>query len=602
MRQQSSTPQWILKRVGILLLIGMILTGLLALDLANKGLVWEFAWSVTGEEDPVSQILGVTQWVTGQRRPSPNTASMTPIQHVNVNPYGINTFLEQEVDPAKREAQMQMIADAGFHWIRQQFIWEDIEVDGRGQFTDSRNDYTGDGEVDTIDAWIKYDHIVDLADQYGIEIQARLDNPPDWARENADVGDMAPPDDIQDFVNYAVAVAERYQGRIRYYQIWNEPNLFFEWGNQPVDPEAYTELLCRTHDALKAVDPDIVIITGAIAPTIELTGFSLMDTVFLQRMYDAGAGECFDILSAQGYGLWSGPTDQRLRPTLVNVARPQYIRDIMVNNGDAHKPIWISEAAWNPVPTYDEVPLNPDGSDPINARLVFGQVTTEQASEWIPQYYQRTQEDWSWLGVVNYWFFTRASDRESNQSYYYMRMVEPDYSDDHPTFTPLPIYHTMQDYIANQTPTLYAGIHQIAEHWAITPDDDAQIIDSTHTHFDTSLEASSITFTAHGTDMRLRWRGESITVEIDGELQTLIGGDSWQTDTLASHLTQNTHVITISADSPIQLDSLTVANNTWQNLFPIIAVGISLIAVIIVIFGIAFWTRYQHRNPEGHNS
>ncbi len=58
---------------------------------------------------------------------------------------------------------------------------------------------------------------------------------------------MTPPADFQDFVDYAVAVAERYQGRIQYYQVWNEPNLYPEWGDQTVNAEAYTDLLCRTY-------------------------------------------------------------------------------------------------------------------------------------------------------------------------------------------------------------------------------------------------------------------------------------------------------------------------------------------------------------------
>ena len=41
------------------------------------------------------------------------------------------------------------------------------------------------------------------------------------------------------------------------------------------------------------------------------------------------------------------PADQRLRATSVNIARHTYYRDIMTRNGDAHKPVWISEAAWN---------------------------------------------------------------------------------------------------------------------------------------------------------------------------------------------------------------------------------------------------------------
>ena len=133
-----------------------------------------------------------------------------------------------------------------------------------------------------------------------------------------------------------MAVAERYRGRIGHYQIWNEPNIFPEWGNNFVDPQRYVELLCRTYQALKQVDPEIVVISGALAPTISLDGyFGFSDVIFLQEMYDLGAGDCFDVLSAQGYGLFSGPSDRRLRATSVNVARHSYYRDIMVRNGDA---------------------------------------------------------------------------------------------------------------------------------------------------------------------------------------------------------------------------------------------------------------------------
>ncbi len=69
----------------------------------------------------------------------------------------------------------------------------------------------------------------------------------------------------------------------------------------------------------RAVDPNVVIISGALASTIDLDGISVAgrnfnDLTFLQRMYDAGAAPYFDVLAMQGYGLWSGPTDRRMNP------------------------------------------------------------------------------------------------------------------------------------------------------------------------------------------------------------------------------------------------------------------------------------------------
>ena len=247
-------------------------------------------------------------------------------------------------------------------------------------------------------------------------------------------GSFAPPTNLEDYGDYVAAVASRYKDRIQYYQIWNEPNNYPEWGEQPVDPEAFTKLLCLAYHRIKEVDPNARVLAPALSPTISLdpgpgplTG--LNDFIYLQRMYDAGAGQCFDIMSAQAYGLFSGPTDKRLRPRGVNFSRPMYIRDIMVKNGDAHKPIWISEMNWNAVP--DSV-----------ADKRFGQVSLETQAEYLPMAYDRIRREWPWVGVAFTWFFKRASDAERDQAFYYFRLVDPD-------FTPMPVYDSIKAY-ANQ--------------------------------------------------------------------------------------------------------------------------------------------------------
>ncbi|MDX1992815.1 MAG: hypothetical protein SF029_10510 [bacterium] len=561
------------------LLLTLLSVGLV-LDLANRGLVWQFAWSVTGEEEPVGQVRGLLEWAVTQTRPLPRTAPLTPVNYAHVNPYGINTFWQLEVEEAKIERQAEMIADAGFGWIRQQFEWAEIEVDGRGQFTDSRNDVDGDGAVDTISGWLKYDRIVEIAEQHDLQIQARLDNPPRWTRADPDKGDFAPPDDVQDFVNFAAAVAERYQGRIRFYQVWNEPNIYPEWGNQPVDPEAYTDLLCRTYDALKAVDPDIVVISGALAPTISLTGRDLNDFIFLQRMYDAGAGRCFDILSMQAYGLFSGPTDQRMRPTTVNVARNQYIRELMIANGDAHKAIWFSEMAWNPVPSESD---NPDVAD----RYRFGQVTPAQAADYAPQLYQRAQEEWSWVGVINYWFFTRPTDFERNQSFYYFRMVEPDWSEEKPDYTPLPIYDSLRDFITTQQPVLHEGAHVGEDHWAVRERELGPESAEADQFLLTAVQ--EYTFTTRGTDVRLRWQGRALTLAVNGyyvDLEAAIprgdGGESMEIR-LEPSLLPETRDIRLVTDFPFTLEQITVVDRTYERVFPLVAAALTGLVTLVFV-------------------
>jgi hypothetical protein len=399
---------------------------------------WLF--EVTGEERLVAQMQAVVQWAFRWMRPLPQPAADTPVAYTDLPPFGVNTFLEQEVEPVKRERSVQMIADAGLRWIRQSFPWYDIEVHGKGDFEDRRHDPARS-------AWEKYDHIVALAERYEVDIIARLEAPPAWSRHDGEVrGAFGPPDDFQDFADYAEAVVTRYRGRIRFYQVWNEPNIYPEWGHRPVDPEGYTELLCLAYRRIKAADPDAAVISGALAPTVELgtwnpnyQGNNLMDVVFLQRMYNAGAAACFDILAVNDYMLWSGPTDRRMRPGNVNFSRPLWVRDVMVANGDAAKPMWISEMNSNAAP--DSIPPR------------FGRVTLEQQARYAPLAYQRIQEEWPWAGVVTIWFFKRASDAEQDQAMYYFRMVEPD-------FTPMPLYESMGAYLNTLTPTLYRGCHQ----------------------------------------------------------------------------------------------------------------------------------------------
>jgi hypothetical protein len=430
-------------RIRILLLTLMILFVGIGAWLA-RDTVRDRLFNLTGESETLPQIRGFFQYLSNYTRPAPQTDDSAVVAHAGVNPFGVNTFLQLEVEEAKRERQMQVLYEAGFRWIRQEFPWEDIEISAKGDYWDHKWDK---------DAWEKYDHIVDLANQYDVQIIARLSNPPKWTRVLTDtIGTRAPPDDLRDYGDFVETVVRRYKGRIRYYQLWNEPNIYPEWGEQPVDPLSYTALLCEGYRRAKAVDPDVVILSGALAQTIDLSGRDLNDLIFLQRMYDAGAGDCFDILSTNTYLLWSAPTDHRMRPLVINYNRTEYIRDVMVRNGDAHKPIWISEMNSN------AVPVGP-AAESITGWGAYGQVSLETQAAWAPLAYERAQAEWPYVGVVNFWFFKPASDVDANQAYYYFRMLDPD-------FTPLPVYDAVKAY-ANQPPRMYPGTHQ-EDHWAVT--------------------------------------------------------------------------------------------------------------------------------------
>ena len=561
------------RRVIIFAVLALLLALLLSLDLRHQGLAWRFFWSQTGEEAAPGQIRGMVEVAGNLVRAPLSTEPLAPIEHKAYRPYGINTFLEQEVEKPKIEAMLKMISEAGFVWLRQEFPWEDLEFDGRGQFSNSR-DLNGDGQPDVPDTWLKYDRIVELAEAYGLRLMTRLSNPPAWSRADPKAGDNAPPDNLQDYVNYAVAVARRYRGRIRHYQIWNEPNIYPEWGNKPIDPAGYADMLCRTYAALKAVDPEIVIISAAIAPTIALDGArDLSDLIFLQEFYDHGGGDCFDVLSAQGYGLRSGPTDRRLRATSVNVARHTYYRDIMVRNGDAHKPIWLSEAAWNA--TLDaELP-----PEQISLYGNYGNVTQEEAARYMPILYDRAQQEWPWVGNVMYWFFTRKDPFEADQAFYYFRMAEPDYQPEKPTFTPLPVYDSVSDYINGQAPVLYRGTHQ-AETWQI--DAGGRLVADEKARFGQAVVFEApLQFRAHGTAVDIRWR-EGDGVAANWRVRRLpLSGELARTAAISF------------GEAPLIIDEIVVYDRSGNRLLAWLALGLAGGALVFGCILLALGERWR---------
>jgi len=426
--------QTALKQTLVLWLSLLLVSGLSFLLLSTP---WARDWMKqhTGEEEFLAQVKGLSDLASDRLRPNLDLAANAAIQHADVSPFGINVFLEQEADPAKRALAVNMAADAGYRFLRQEFAWEDIEIHAKGDFEDRRHEPARS-------AWDKYDHIVDLAEQNGMELIVRLSNPPGWTRAQGEgehnVDTFAPPDQVQDFADFVTAVVDRYKRRVKYYQLWNEPNIYPEWGSAAINPEAYVELLKAGATAARAADPNVVIIAGALASTINLQpgdpppANSLNDLLFLQRMYDAGAAPYFDVMAMQGYGLYSGPTDHRMHPRVINIGRNQFVRDLMVKNGDANKPIWIAEMNWNAAP------------DDVDPR--YGRVTPEQQARYLPLAYQRIIDEWPWVGVANTWYLKRATDawELNRQPEAYFRLLAPN-------FAPQPVYTSMKAFATGVT-------------------------------------------------------------------------------------------------------------------------------------------------------
>ncbi|MBI3978620.1 MAG: hypothetical protein HY331_10600 [Chloroflexi bacterium] len=526
----------------------------------------------TGETELRQQLEGLALSTLPLKAAPIRTAPLARIADTGVNPYGVNTFLQWQPDPVRLERSMAMLQAAGVGWIRQQFPWSDIEIPAKGQYANRFGQNT----------WEKYDRLVALADRYHLRILARLDFPPNWTRQD-NTRTFAPPDNFDDYGDFVAAVVARYRGRITHYQIWNEPNTETEWGNRPISATDYARLLRVAAERSRAVDPDVVVVSAALAPTLGTPdGRNVSDLAYLQQLYDAGARPFFDVLGVMAYGLWSGPGDRRVEPDRVNFSRPAMIRDIMVRNGDEQKAMWASEVGWNALPA--DWPAAPS----------HGRVSEDLQARYAVHAYRRAEAEWPWMGVLFYWHFGLPFVEERDQQMFYFRLADPD-------LTPRPVYWALRS-LVTQPPAVAFGRHQ-EDHWAIQyagawtqQSDRGAALD----RFREAREAgSTATFAVRGATLSLRiLTGPDagrlrVALRPSGdngraaEVTTILDGSAWPAGfrevTIARSFPPGDWIVTLQAldaGRPVGLDEVVVDSNPtirWDRL---------LLSAVIALVGI----------------
>lgn len=248
---------------------------------------------------------------------------------------GIHTRMTDEVEAWKIKKNYEMVREMGAPYVVEFFPWAYIE-NQKGEFD-----------------WEHADAMVDHARQQGLTVIARLGFMPPWARPEGTSTSSLDPEHYNDFGDFVAAFAEHYKGRVEHLIIWNEPNVNFEWGQRPPDPVAYTELLKAAYTRAKEKNPDVKILAGALAPNLAPPGTpdAMNDLEYLEKMYQAGAKDYFDILAVHAYG-WKSPAQEAPSPDRVNFRRTELLRDIMAKYGADAKPVMLTEGGWNDHPRW----------------------------------------------------------------------------------------------------------------------------------------------------------------------------------------------------------------------------------------------------------
>ena len=327
-------------------------------------------------------LLLVALWMRSgngavQREPVPSpTPTSWPRSRLESPEYGLQASLWWDKYAAERD--LELISDAGFGWVKQHVGWREVEGIIKGAYN-----------------WYFTDRIVADAERFGLDVMFRLDHEPVWAvPPEGTHSDSGPPEDPQDFGDFCYALADRYRGRVRAYQVWNEPNLAREWGGHPPDPEGYVELLRACYIGIKSADPGALVISAGLAPTGNGPPEAMPDTDYLIALYEAGAAPYFDLLGVHAPGFLNPPEKSPDEVAEENGGNRFFcfrhvedLREIMVRYGDADKQVAVLEMGWT--------------IDPIHESYAWFAVTAEQQAEYLVGAYRYAKENWSpWISVM----------------------------------------------------------------------------------------------------------------------------------------------------------------------------------------------------------
>ena len=241
-----------------------------------------------------------------------------------------------QYDPQHMEMVFAVCKKAGIRWWRLWMEWNAVQKKK--------------GEYD----WSSIDSVVELAEKYGIELYiCFLGGTEPWQNIRSTLTNPIPygmmththcmPLSLEDWATYITAFAQHYKGKIKYYQVWNEPdarNAFY-----PFDTGKYVELLKVSSKALRDVDPSVKIgVGGFCAAYARLNKFThtIRDSAWgLPEFYSFKPQAYYDILDFHFYSMSSNM--QRWEPMVPKVEK---LHQYLATQSESEKPIWNSETSF----------------------------------------------------------------------------------------------------------------------------------------------------------------------------------------------------------------------------------------------------------------
>ncbi len=207
------------------------------------------------------------------------------------------------------------------------------------------------------------------------------------------VGDRARAADPNYHREFAAALANLARQGVDAIEVWNEPNLDREYGgsgNGQVNPENYANMLREAYIAIKAANPNVLVIGGATAPTGYYGGgcspAGCDDKPFVERLAAAGGAQWMDCMGAHHNGTMVGPDQTSGAPVGSSDHHQWYFWGTLNVNWNAFGgklPICWTELGY----------VTGEGIGPLPAGFAWGSnITLANQAQWLARAVQLSRE------------------------------------------------------------------------------------------------------------------------------------------------------------------------------------------------------------------
>jgi hypothetical protein len=287
---------------------------------------------------------------------------------------------------------LKKAADAGAGWMLGWVSWSNLHPTAEGPYAWQKADGTQQCANNDLD------NVLRGAQTYHLGALVRLQGVPSWATtDGSGLLVHVQLSALQSFVQHLALHARAcYPDLQLAYQVFNEPNLNYEWGARvtPTSVAAYAKLLRAAYVGFKAGDRTATVVSAGLADGA--TAPSMNDLTYLQELYRVGArgGQHFDAVGTHPYGGNSAPatdpTSGACAATCFRRAELQH--NIMLRFGDSLTPMWATEVGW----LLD--PKSYTGTDQdLGPSFNWMKLPAQQQADYTVGALQYAQQNWPWM-------------------------------------------------------------------------------------------------------------------------------------------------------------------------------------------------------------